>query len=218
MIKKNVVPLEMLNVIKILQSSPLFNNHILAGGTALAFQIGHRTSTDIDLFTYDKQNSLLMTEYFNGQFKNCNITASSDEFMQLFINKTKIELVHDDYKVVRKPISEENIRMFDKNEISAMKIRAIQGRTKARDFIDLAYLLQEIPLKDMFEVYKEKYETISEKMIKRTILTKCESIKDDEWLVDINMLRDDIKPEDVYKCIEKGIKDFNEDMGIGKVI
>jgi predicted nucleotidyltransferase component of viral defense system len=164
MIEKNVVPLEMLNLIKILQSNPLFKNHILAGGTALAFQIGHRTSGDIDLFTSKKQDSSLITEYVNKQFKNCNITVASDEFIQLFINKTKIELVHDDYKVIRKPITEENIRMFDKKEIAAMKIRAIQGRSKARDFIDLAYLLQEIPLKDMFEVYKEKYGTISEKM------------------------------------------------------
>ncbi|MCL2805201.1 MAG: nucleotidyl transferase AbiEii/AbiGii toxin family protein [Treponema sp.] len=217
MLVKNAVSSEMLNILKILQNNKLFENHILAGGTALAFQIGHRTSTDIDLFTFERQDSAIITEYFIKQFINCNITFASDEFIQIFVNNVKIELVHHDYKIVKSPISEENIKIFDKVEIAAMKLKAIQGRTKARDFIDLAYLLQEMPLKNMFEIYKDKYGNISEKMIKRTILTKCKTIKDNDWLVGIKMLRNDIKPEDVLNSIEKGIEDYNNSINVGSI-
>ena len=218
MLKKQVVSSEMFNIIKILQSNSLFDNHVLAGGTALAFQIGHRISTDMDLFTSENQNALQLMEFFRKTFKKVDIASANDSYLQIFINNIKIEIVHDDYAMVRNPVIEDNIRMFDKSEISAMKIRAIQGRTKARDFIDLAYLLQELSLKNMFEIYKEKYGSISEKMIKRTMLTKCKSIKNNEWLVDIKMLRNDIKPEDVLKCIEKGIEDYNKDNNIGKSV
>jgi len=70
----------------------------------------------------------------------------------------------------------------------------------------------------MFETYKEKYGSISETMMKRTILTKCKGIKDNEWLVGIKMLRDDIKPENVLAAIEKGIDDYNKDVNIGRAV
>jgi len=215
MLVKNAVSSEMIDIIKLLQSEQLFENHILAGGTALALQIGHRTSTDIDLFTSEKQNAVSLTEFFIKQFNNCNIPFADDRFMQIFINNIKIELVHDDYKIIKKPIFKENIKLFDKLEIAAMKLKAIQGRTKARDFIDLAYLLQEISLKNIFEVYKEKYENISEKLLKRTILAKCKNIKDNDWLVGIKMLRNDIQPENVLIYLEKGIEDYNNNINIG---
>jgi len=54
MLRKEAVVSEMIDLIKELQSNSLFKDHILAGGTALTLQIGHRTSTDIDLFTYGR--------------------------------------------------------------------------------------------------------------------------------------------------------------------
>jgi len=215
MLIKDVVSPEMLNIIKILQNDILFRNHFLAGGTALAFQIGHRTSTDIDLFTFEKQDNYIFSEYFLKNFNNCNISISTDEFMQVFINNIKIELVHDDHKMIKEPIIDEDIKMFDKNEISAMKLKAIQGRTKARDFIDLAYLLKEIPLKNIFEIYKEKYGNISSKLIKRTIITKCRSIENNDWLIGIKMIKNDIKPENVLKFLEKQIEDYNNEINVG---
>ena len=57
--QETLVP-EMINLIKELQSNSLFNNYILAGGTALTLQLGHRTSTDIDLFTLKEHNYILI--------------------------------------------------------------------------------------------------------------------------------------------------------------
>ena len=39
-----------LDILKRLQMLPLFKNTRLVGGTALALQLGHRKSIDIDLF------------------------------------------------------------------------------------------------------------------------------------------------------------------------
>jgi len=48
--------------------------------------------------------------------------------------------------------------MITLNEITMMKLDAIMKRTEPRDFIDIAYLLKEIPLKKMFELRKETLE------------------------------------------------------------
>ncbi|MDR2701488.1 MAG: hypothetical protein LBB72_03550, partial [Spirochaetaceae bacterium] len=98
-----------------------------------------------------------------------------------------------------------------------MKLSAITKRTEPRDFIDIAYLLKEISLKKMFELYKKKYGAISPLYMKRTLLVKSKKIKDNEWLAgDIKMLRHDIEPKDVPMFIEQAIEKYNININIGK--
>jgi len=217
MLQKETVVSEMINIVKELQSNPLFDNHILAGGTALALQLGHRTSTDVDLFTQKAHNPLLITKYFENNYNNPVIDFVSEEFCRIFVNKIKVELVFDNEKILENPKKIENINLFGINEIAAMKLRAIIGRTEARDFIDIAYLLKEMTLEKMFEFYKKKYGSISPLNMKRTLLTKCNSIKNEEWLIDIKMLKNDIIPRDIPKIIENNIEIYNKNIGVGNL-
>jgi len=215
MLQQEAVVSEMINLIKELQSNSLFKDHILAGGTALALQLGHRTSTDIDLFSSKIQNADLLTDYFKNNYNNINIIIASDEFTRIFVDNIKVEMVYYDEKLLETPKHEENIRLFSINEIAAMKLKAITRRTEARDFIDIAFLLKEIPVEKMFKLYKEKFGMISPLYMKRTLLTKSKTIKDNEWLVGIKMLRNDIIPQDVPDIIEKALDDYNRSINIG---
>ena len=215
MLQKEAVVPEMINMIKELQGNSLFKDHILAGGTALALQLGHRTSTDIDLFTPNMQNAAALTDHFRKNYKYADIDTANGNFIRIYVNNIKVEMIYDDEKILEAPINEENMRLFTMNEIAAMKLRAITGRTEARDFIDMAYLLKEIPLGKIFELYKKKYGMISPLYMKRALLTKSREIKENQWLVDIKMLRHDIIPQDVPKIIEKEIEIYNRNIGIG---
>ena len=206
----------MIKLIKELQSNSLFNNYVLAGGTALTLQIGHRTSTDIDLFTFIEHNYISIIEYLKRTYKDIEVFIADENFIRVFINKIKVELVYYEEKNIEPIINEENIKLFNIYEIATMKLKAATGRTEARDFIDIAYLLKEMSLKNMFELYEKKFGMISPLYMKRTLLTKSKSIKHDEWLVGIKMLRDDIKPMDVPKYIEEKIEHYNKEIGIGK--
>jgi len=53
----------MLEILKELQKNTLFIDFYLAGGTALALQLGHRTSTDIDLFSYKDRDFTKIYQY-----------------------------------------------------------------------------------------------------------------------------------------------------------
>ena len=216
MLQQEAVVPEMINLIKELQSNSLFKDHVLAGGTALALQLGHRTSTDIDLFTPKKQDTVLLTEHFKNNYKNLYIEIADDDFTRIYVNNIKVEMVCYEEEILEVPKYEENIRFFSLNEIAAMKLKAITGRTEPRDFIDIAYLLKEMSIEKMFKLYEEKFGMISPLYMKRTLLTKSRAIKDNEWLTGIKMLRDDIKPQDVPKVIEKEINIYNKSAGIGK--
>ena len=203
------------DLIKEIQKEPLFKDHFLVGGTALALQLDHRTSTDIDLFTTKTQSAVDIINFFNKNFKDVNVETGEDKFTRIFVNDIKIELVEYNEKLIEEHINKDGIRLVGLNELAAMKLEAMRTRTEARDFIDIAYLLKEMPLEKMFELYKKKFDTISPLYMKRTLLNKSKSIKDNEWLVGgIIMLKNDIKPKDVPIFIEKAIEKYNNDKNI----
>jgi predicted nucleotidyltransferase component of viral defense system len=126
-------------------------------------------------------------------------------------------MVQYEEKIVEEPINEEGIRLLGINEIAAMKLNTVIHRSQPRDFIDIAYLLKEMPLEKMFDLFKERYDSISPLFMKRTLLTKSKNIKDNEWLVGgIKMLRHDIEPNDVPMFIEQAIEEYNKNFDIGK--
>jgi len=216
MLQKEAVAPEMITLIKELQGNSLFKDYILVGGTALALQIGHRTSTDIDLFTQNRQNAIALVDYFKKNYKNISIVIAKNTFTRIIVNNIKIEMVEYEDKLIEKPKTRESIRFAGKNEIAAMKLSAILKRTEPRDFIDIAYLLKEIPLKKMFEFYQDKHGSISPLYIKRTLLVKSKNIKNSEWLFGgIKMLRHDIEPKDVPIYIDQAIKEYNAEKNIG---
>ena len=64
MLRKNAISVKLLETIKDIQKNYLFKDYVLAGGTALALQYGHRISTDIDIFTTNDQNNVSILNYF----------------------------------------------------------------------------------------------------------------------------------------------------------
>jgi len=217
MLQKEAVVPEMITMIKELQSDSLFKEHILAGGTALTLQLGHRTSTDIDLFTQKIQNAVTLTDYFKKKYKNINIDIAKNEFTRIYANGIKVEMVQYEEKILEKPNNKDGIKLFTINDIAAMKLDATLKRTEPRDFIDIAYILKEISLDKMFSLYKKRYESISPLYMKRTLLTKSKNIKDNEWLTgNIKMLRQDIETKDVPMFIEQAIETYNRNINIGK--
>jgi len=218
MLRQETVVPEILEIIKELQSNPLFNDFYLAGGTALTLQLGHRTSTDIDLFSYQHKNFFDISMYFHKNPEKFIINKDLEGFIRLYINGIKVELINDDVgKLIKEPIHEEGITYLDKIEIAPMKLNAITGRNKIRDFIDIAYLLQEMSLEDMFKLYIKKYGNVNLNILKKELLKKSQLIKEDDNLSSIKMIRDDIKIQDIPKIIKQSIEEYNNNVGIGKL-
>lgn len=156
MLHTQTVNPELLELLKKIMSDALFFDFNLVGGTALALQIGHRNSVDIDLFGNHSINENLFVSKIEklGKFeifkRSTNILISS-------INGVKTDFVNYKYELIDAPVVLDDIRMVYKKDIAAMKLNAIMGRGSKKDFIDLYYLMKEFPLEQMLEFYLSKY-------------------------------------------------------------
>jgi len=171
MLRKETVSLEMIERIVHLQKDDLFKDYILAGGTALALQTGFRNSIGIDLFTFNEQDNELIMQYFKNNFKDVSIDRNIPGILNLFVSGIKTDVYSIRGKILDKPIREEGISMFGLNDISAMKLSAICSRKRAKDYVDIAYLLENgIKLENMFNFYKTKYNENDILVLKKALL------------------------------------------------
>lgn len=119
-----------------------FSDFYLAGGTALALQIGHRISVDFDLFA---KESIQRTLYprIKKVFADKNIEASvnNQDELTVFVDKVKITFLAYPFPVVNELVSYEKIRMLNVPEIASTKAYSIGRRGSYKDYVDLYFII-----------------------------------------------------------------------------
>src|SRR5438046_876929 len=141
MLHRKTVEPDTLSLIYSLQSQPYSQDFLLVGGTALALQIGHRTSTDIDFFTNKKFDVEALSTSLQQDYKIA-VRNQMRHALLADINAIKTDFVFQPSDLIEQPTIIEKVKMASLLEIAAMKIGAITARGKKRDFVDLYCLLQ----------------------------------------------------------------------------
>lgn len=129
----------------------------MAGGTALALQIGHRTSLDFDFYTEKKFDVRELREQFDKKFKKVQEIYIAEDTLGLDVNGIKISFFRYSHRLIRPCVRIDDICLASKEDIAAMKILAISQRGKKRDFIDTYFLIKTFGLKEIIEFTKKKY-------------------------------------------------------------
>jgi predicted nucleotidyltransferase component of viral defense system len=135
------------------------SNFALVGGTALALRYGHRHSEDLDLFcnlAFERQvllNTLIAR--YGSDFVHQETGFKKSLFCS--INGVKVDAVYYPHTQIRSTIFEDGIPMYADEDIAAMKIQAILGRGKKKDFWDLALLLENHGLDNIMNWHLEKF-------------------------------------------------------------
>jgi len=145
-----------LELLKALMKQPAFSGLRLAGGTALALQIGHRKSIDIDLFGIIDFDSLNIQELF-AEFDDVKTIKRSKNINIFIINNVKVDFVNYSYPWLSESLVRANIRLAAIKDIAAMKLAAVTGRGSKKDFVDLYFLLQHYSLESLMKMYNTKY-------------------------------------------------------------
>lgn len=152
-----IIDPETFTLIQQLQAIQEFKEYKLVGGTALALQLGHRNSIDIDLFTQNSFEYMQIISLLESRF-NYRETFVRNNTIICFINNIKVDFISHPYQYVLPPITEEGITFLSKQDIAAMKLNAIvNSGQRIKDFIDVYVLLNEFSLNQMLEFYKKKY-------------------------------------------------------------
>lgn len=152
-----------LELLKRLMSLKELQDFALVGGTALALQIGHRISVDVDLFTPNDFNPFNLFESLDNQFV---IVDKSEDVNTLNLiitlpdspkNGIKVDLLKYSCPNLRPVKVIDEIRLLSIEDIIPMKLSAIAGRGSKKDFYDIYYLLQSYTLHQMLEFFVQKY-------------------------------------------------------------
>ncbi|MDR2843068.1 MAG: nucleotidyl transferase AbiEii/AbiGii toxin family protein, partial [Candidatus Symbiothrix sp.] len=135
------VDVSTLSLLKKLQAIPLFSKMRLVGGTALALQLGHRNSVDLDFFgTMNFTKEALEHELQKNGLKT-SVRSESEMIKITQIENVKVDFV--DYSSViwlEQAVVSDGLCLARLKDIGAMKISAITGRGTKKDFIDLFFL------------------------------------------------------------------------------
>ena len=159
----------------------------LVGGTALALQLGHRKSIDLDLFGKIDFEDIDTAEIF-ADFDSV-ITLKKSKNINIFsINNVKVDFVNYTYPWLQQYLLIDGIRLTGTEDIAAMKLAAITGRGSKKDFVDIFFLLQKYSLREMIDFYNKKYFDGSEYLVIKSLTYFDDAEKDNglEMLVDIS--------------------------------
>lgn len=149
-----------------LMQEEIFSPFRLVGGTALSLQIGHRISVDIDLFTeadygsidFDRIKNFLKNKYAFYSSSPIDIVAFGTYFKIGYSEKDciKLDLYYTDEYVFEEVIVD-TVRMASIEEIIAMKLDVVLRGGRKKDFWDLHYFLETIPIDEMISYFQKRY-------------------------------------------------------------
>jgi predicted nucleotidyltransferase component of viral defense system len=127
--------------------------YVLCGGTALAMQIGHRKSEDLDFMMWRTSKTEKPEVNWNAIEKELNEKIGPiDDFNMLGFDQVEFRVkgikfsfyVSDNYSPIENTVEYMgNIRLADIESIMAMKMEVMLRRMKFRDYYDIYSILKE---------------------------------------------------------------------------
>lgn len=116
MLHYTVVDSETLELLKTLMQADYFREFRLVGGTALALQIGHRKSLDLDLFIGDDFDTDATASELR-KIGEVRIIAERRNTLNLTIDGIKVDLIAYRYPLIRDILVIDGIRMYSKEDM-----------------------------------------------------------------------------------------------------
>lgn len=177
------------------------SNWYLAGGTALALQVGNRKSVDLDFFTTDRNFDLknLLDNFIGNNDWHTEVEDKNTIYGVLC--GAKVSFIAYPFFVHKQDfVKHGTVNVLSPIDIAVMKIIAVSQRGRKRDFFDLYWCAGHIePLVSLMKRLKEQYPSVAHDY--NHILKSLVYFEDAE---------SDPEPEIYFKADWQKVKDFFE--------
>ena len=144
-----------LALLKKIMRSPALQQFNLVGGTALALQIGHRISIDLDLFTEEDYDDVLVLQSL-APFGELDVLVNNPPFLQLKLDNIKVDFLKFPYPLIQDFTEIDQVRLVTVENIAMMKLLAIARRGSKKDFVDLFFILKQYSLGELVKLFEKK--------------------------------------------------------------
>jgi len=147
-------------VLEKIAKSGLSDSFYLGGGTALAIQLGHRESIDLDWFSQNYFSNTAIKEKLSSLGK-LGIVGEEDGTINATLDEVRVSFLRYKYSLLYPLIDFEGVKLADERDIAAMKIDAASSRGSKKDFIDIYFLLKKYTLENLIGFFEQKYKDIN---------------------------------------------------------
>jgi len=134
-------------------------NFYLAGETAVALQLGHRESVDLDFFSGKNFRPEILRAQLS-QFGPVEEVASETNTLNCFLSGVKLQFLVYPYRLLQPPINWQGIKISSLIDLACTKLDTISSRGTKRDFIDFYFLLKRFSWQEIWHNFCRKYQGI----------------------------------------------------------
>ena len=180
----------------------------LAGGTALALQLGHRDSIDFDFFTGEDIDTESLFDGIKKVFKDRDIKKVQEEKNTLTVvvdDNIKISFFTYKYPLLGRLVIEDNLRLASIQDIACMKLSAIVSRSTIKDYVDLYFVLQKIPLGELLNSVVRKFPELDVNLVLKSLVYFDDLVDEDIIFKNNNT----VILEDLKKFFREVVKKYN---------
>ena len=157
MLCKETVSEETMEMVHLLMKDDMLKSFYLVGGTSLALRFGHRKSIDIDLFTTEKFDRLMLENHLREKLDPDWVMQKSHG-MAITKGRENIDLWYYPAPIINEPEVIDGVRMLSVEDVACMKVNSIAyGGDCPKDYIDLYYVLEKKSMSDIINAYSRKY-------------------------------------------------------------
>jgi len=144
----------------VLRKQSFIRKFYLAGGTALALQLGHRISKDLDWFSSSVQLKKVERDKIRRILERAGtfaVTGEQDTMLFTRLMEAEVSFIYQHHPLIEPTVDLEGVALASPVDIGLMKLAAIKDRGTRRDFIDLHCLRQVITLEQLIDLTEIKY-------------------------------------------------------------
>lgn len=149
-----------LAALDILRGQAFLGDFYLAGGTALALQLGHRISTDLDWFSTTQVLRATEREAIVRKLAaqvDTAVTSEEDGMLFLRLHGTDVSFLYQQHPLLEPTVDFTGVQLASPVDIGVMKLAAVNSRGSRRDFIDLYCLRHIVTLDQLLDLATAKY-------------------------------------------------------------
>ena len=130
----------------------------LAGGTAVALQIGHRISVDLDFFSADPIKKTLLSE-IEKVFGTVTVVIKTKDELTILADGVKITFLHYPFSLVSPLVQSNIVPLASICDLASMKAYTLGRRQSLKDYVDLYEIFSKklFDFQNTLEDAKHKY-------------------------------------------------------------
>ncbi len=145
----------------------------LAGGTALALQLGHRDSVDFDFFIENTVDTHTLWKKVEQIFIGHTVQKTQEEkdtLSCIIDGEIRLSFFGYQYPLLEPTLIDDGLVLASILDIGCMKLSAITSRSTLKDYVDLHIILQQTSLATLLEGCSRKYPTLDHALILKSLV------------------------------------------------